>query len=97
MTYMHQMLLSKYFLVVLKLLRWQTIFNRDVNRVPGPRDPEELPKPGFQTTQKFLRDSKSYSGEETVKKNFNRTDSKHKPKHQHSQYRGVTGSAAINM
>jgi len=30
-------------------------------------------------TQKSLRDNNSYSGEETVKKNFTRTDSKHKP------------------
>ena len=26
---------------------------RDVNRVPGPRDPEKLPEPGFQTTRKL--------------------------------------------
>ena len=26
---------------------------RDVNRVPGPRDPEKLPGPGFQTTRKL--------------------------------------------
>jgi len=63
--------------------------NRDVNRVPEPRDPEKLPEPRFQTTRKFLRDSNNYSGEETVKKNFNRTDSKHKLKHQHSQNGGV--------
>jgi len=40
-------------------------------------------------TRKFLRDSKIYSGEDTVKKNFYRTDSKHKPKHQQGQDGGV--------
>ena len=27
--------------------------SRDVNRVPGPRDPKKLPDPGFQTTLKL--------------------------------------------
>ena len=34
----------------------QSVFNiriRDVNRVPGPRDPKKLPDPGFQTTRKL--------------------------------------------
>jgi len=48
---------------------------RDVNRVPGPRDPEKLPEPGFQTTRKLPENLQgtSYSGKETVKKNFYRT------------------------
>ena len=29
------------------------LFYRDVNRVTGTRDPEKLPKPGFQTIQKL--------------------------------------------
>jgi len=43
----------------------QQIMISDVNRIPGP---EKLPKTKFQSTQKFLRDSKNYSGKETVKK-----------------------------
>jgi len=30
-----------------------SLATRDVNRVPGPRDPKKLPDPGFQTTRKL--------------------------------------------
>ena len=59
---------------------------RDVNRVPGPGKTTRTRVSNYpKATRKFLRDSKIYSGEEIVKKNFYRTNSKHKPKHQQGQ------------
>ena len=35
----------------MQVITW--VWCKDVNRVPGPRDPKKLPDPGFQTTQKL--------------------------------------------
>jgi len=57
------------------------------------RDVKNYPNPGFKLPEsytKFCKDSKSYSGEETVKKILT-GPIQNKPKHQHSQNGGVLG------